>query len=122
MRKSTKSALMSAFIFPGAGHLYLKRYSTAAVLAAGALIALYVVVSSVVEKALHIADKILSGEVPADISAIIDLVSKPLVGEDALLVECATTGLIIAWLVGIVHSYIVARLQENREKSVGAVD
>jgi hypothetical protein len=32
MNKSTKAALLSTFVFPGAGHLYLKKYIPAAVL------------------------------------------------------------------------------------------
>ncbi len=113
MKKTTKATLMSAFILPGAGHLYLKSYFTATVLVATAFLAFYVLVSNAVERALLISDKIIAGEVPPDISVITEMVSNQSVGDDARLIEWATMGLVIAWLVGIADSYRVGRLQEK---------
>lgn len=112
MKKPTKAALMSAFILPGAGHIYLKVYFTASVLVAAALVALYILITNAVERALLITDKILSGEVPPDMLVITELVTKQSIGDDAQLIEFATTGLVIAWLIGIADAYRVGRLQE----------
>jgi len=62
MKRSTKAVLLSAFVFPGAGHVFLKRYLAGVVLAGVALIALYVYVSGAVEQALKITDMIERGE------------------------------------------------------------
>ncbi len=113
MKKSIKAALMSAFIAPGIGHLYLHRNLTGAALVGVTLIALYVLVSSALEKAQVLTEKILSGEVQPDILVIAELVSNQSEGDDGSLVEFAFTALIVAWLIGVVDSFRVGRQQEN---------
>ena len=113
MKKSTKATLISAFVLPGAGHLYLKSYFTAAALVTTAFLALYVLVSNTVERALLISDKIIVGEVPPDLVAITEMASNQSMGGDAQLIEWATMGLITAWLAGIADSYRVGRQQEK---------
>ena len=112
MKKSTKAVLLSAFVFPGAGHVYLKRYLFGAVLAGAALAALYVFVSGAVEQALLITAMIERGEVQPDVTAIAELVSQQPMGADAQIINIATAVLIITWLIGIVDSYRIGRLLE----------
>ncbi|HEY7865493.1 MAG TPA: hypothetical protein VIC51_05775, partial [Psychromonas sp.] len=63
MNKAVKAVLLSAFIFPGAGHLLLKRYISAALLATTAFTATYLLVAKALENAMLIVDKIQRGEV-----------------------------------------------------------
>ncbi|MEH6628781.1 MAG: hypothetical protein V7739_20255 [Motiliproteus sp.] len=113
MKRSTKAALFSAFVFPGAGHIFLKRYFLSALLAGPALIALYVLAANAVEQAQGIVDKIMRGEVQPDSVAIAELISRQPAGADAHLINMATIIFVITWLVAIVDSYRVGRLQEN---------
>ena len=113
MKKSTKAALLSAFVFPGIGHVYLKRYISGALLAGTAFITLYFVIAAAVERALQIVDKIQSGEIQADIAVITELVAKQVMGTDAQQINITTAVLIITWLIGIVDSYRVGRLQDG---------
>ncbi len=113
MKKTTKAVLLSAFVLPGLGHLFLKRYLAGAVLAIAALTALYVYVSGAVEHILQITEMIERGELQPDVEVITELVSRQPVGADARLINIAWAVLIIAWLIGIVDSYRVGRLQEN---------
>jgi len=76
MNKSNKAALFSALVFPGAGHFFLKRHISGAVIACAALVALYLIIANLLERAREIADKILSGEVGLDIATIMELVSR----------------------------------------------
>ena len=115
MKKPTKAALLSALVFPGVGHVFLKRYLSAAVLAGAAFVALYVLVSSAVDRALEIVDKIQRGEIQPDIAVITELVSKQPTGADAQIINIAMAVLIIAWLIGVVDSYRVGRLQESSD-------
>jgi len=115
MKKPTKAALLSALVFPGVGHFFLKRYLSAAVLAGAAFVALYVLVSSAVDRALEIVDKIQRGEIQPDIAVITELVSKQPTGTEAQIINIATAVLIIAWLIGVVDSYRVGRLQERSD-------
>jgi len=108
-----KSVLLSAFIFPGVGHVYLKRYISGALLAGVAFIALYFMISTAVERALQIVDKIQSGEIQADVAVIAELIAKQPIGTEAQLTNMAMAALIIAWLIGIVDSYRVGHLQDG---------
>ena len=111
MRKSTKAALLSALVFPGAGHFFLKRYITGTVLTGAAFASLYLLISKTVERALQITEKIQLGEVPPDVAAITELVLKQPTGTEAQLLSIASIVLIISWLIGIVDSYRVGRPQ-----------
>ena len=110
MKKSTKAALLSAFVLPGAGHIFLKKYIPGVALVCGSLGGIYYLTSKTVEKGLRIAETIRSGDVQLDVAAITELVSKQATGTEAQLINIATAILIISWLIGIVDSYRVGRL------------
>jgi hypothetical protein len=109
MNKSTKAALLSAFVFPGAGHLYLKKYIPAAVLAGSTLVGVYYLVAKSVEIAAKIAEKIQSGEAQLDATTITELVSKQTTGTESLLINIATIAILVCWVIGIIDSYRVGR-------------
>ena len=113
MKKSTKAVLLSALVFPGTGHFLLKKYIPGVIIAGTAIFGLYVLIAGAVEKALQIAEKIQSGEVQPDVAAIAELVSKQPAGADAQLINIATAALVIAWLLGIIDSYRLGRLQDQ---------
>jgi len=113
MTKTNKAVLLSALVFPGAGHFFLKKRITGAVLAAASLAALYLIVADVVERAQQIADKILSGEVAPDVAAITDLLSRQATGKESQLLDVVWPVLIICWLIGIVDSYRCGRAQDK---------
>ena len=115
MKISVKAVLLSAFVFPGVGHFFLKKHFFGTVLSGTALVALYVVVTATVERALQITDKLQSGEVQLDITAITELVSSQPTGTDAETTSIAAVALIIAWLVGITDSYRVGHAQEDHD-------
>ena len=109
MSKTIKAALLSAFVFPGTGHFFLKKHLIGTLLAGAAFGSLYFVLSRMVEKALQINEKIQSGEVQLDIAVITELISKQPTGTDARLLNVAWTVLIIFWLIGVIDSYRVGR-------------
>jgi hypothetical protein len=115
VKKSTKAALLSAFVFPGVGHIYLKRYVPGILLSGTSFAAIYYLVSKAVERALEISEKIQSGEVELDVEAITEMVSQQSRGADAQLLNIATTVLIICWIVGIIDSYRAGRSREKND-------
>lgn len=117
MKKSTKAVLLSAFVFPGVGHLYLKQFVIGIVLAGGSISALYFIISSAVSKALEIAEKIQSEGVPLDVDAIASLVSEQSHGAESSSLSIATIALIAFWVIGIVHSYRLGRVVEKVDKT-----
>jgi len=115
MKRSTKAVLLSAFVFPGVGHLYLRQFVIGIVLSGGSAGAVYYVVSSAVSKALEIAETIQSEGVPLDIDAIVSLVSEQSRGAESVSLSIATIALIAFWVIGIVDLYRMGRV-------VGKVD
>ena len=116
MKKSMKAALLSAFVFPGVGHIYLKRYIPGVVLVGASLAGIYYLTSNAIERSLQIVGKIQSGDVPLDVTAITELVSKQSTGTEAQLLDIATTVIFICWIIGIIDSYRVGRGQDKIEQ------
>jgi hypothetical protein len=109
MTKAIKAALLSALVLPGAGHFFLKKPIIGLLLAALAFAGLVSIVANILEHAQTIADKILSGEVPADISALSNLASSEAISMDIQQLNIATTLLLASWVIGIVDAYRVGR-------------
>ena len=119
MKKSTKAALLSAFVFPGIGHIYLKKYAAGMVLAGTSFAAVYYWMTKAVEMASEIAGKLQSGDVPLDAKAITELVSQQSSGADAQMLNIATITLGICWLIGIVDSYRAGRVRRKSHEGLG---
>jgi len=115
MKKSIKAALLSAFVFPGIGHLFLKKYISAAVLAGSALTAGYIVIAETLENAQQIVAKIQSGEVAADMTAITEQIAQQANNSGLVNADLMSQLLIIIWLVAIVDAYRVGRAQQSKE-------
>ncbi len=113
MKKHTKAALLSTFVFPGVGHFLLKKHIQGAALAGTAFVSLYFLIARTIEKTLQVFEKIASGEIQSDAASITDLVLNQSTGSETLLLRIATAALIMSWLVGIVVSYRVGRAQDK---------
>jgi len=111
MKKPLKAALFSAFIFPGTGHLLLKKYPSAIFFILFACAGLYLLFNDLLSRAKEILEKIQSGEVAADLASIAELVHQ----QSAEIMESlspALTILLITWVVSIVEAYRVGRKLE----------
>lgn len=109
MSKSLKAALLSAFVFPGLGHFYLRSHARGAVLAGLALAALVLVMSNAVDTAMQLSDAILTGELQPDPAAISEALARQPPPADAPLVNGAYAILLLTWLFGIVDAYRLGR-------------
>ncbi len=113
MKRSTKAILLSAFVFPGVGHFYLRQFVIGIVLSGGSAGALYYIISSAVSKALEIAETIQSEGVPLDVEAIVSLVTEQSHGAESISLSIASIALIAFWVIGIVDLYRVGRVLEK---------
>lgn len=118
MKISTKAALLSGLVFPGLGHMYLKRYIHGVILSLGAASAIYFIVSVVVTTALEVSEKIQGGNVPLDMGAITDLVSQQLSGAERSM-NVVMIGLVVIWVIGVADSYRQGRAIEKSEEQLG---
>jgi len=104
---------LSAFVFPGVGHFFLKKHAVGAILAGAAMTTLYLIGATVIVRAQQIAQQIQSGEVPLDIAAIAQLLSGQTTGIETQSLNLATAVFTVTWLVGIVDSYRIARQKDD---------
>tara|TARA_R110002074_G_scaffold113172_3_gene242206 strand:- start:20 stop:379 length:360 start_codon:yes stop_codon:yes gene_type:complete len=113
MKKKEKAFLLSVLIFPGSGHILLKRYLSGFFLMGIAAVASYFLIYGVIHQALDIAEKIKHGGIYPNISAILEVVSYQSAGVEIQSINTAMMVLLVTWLIGIVDTYRVGR-QVNR--------
>jgi len=118
VKNSTKAVLLSCFVLPGAGHLYLKRYKFGLLLSVSAVAAVYFITTSAIQAALEVSEIIQGGGVGLDAGAIAELVSQQSRGGEESSSTTMTT-LTIIWLIGIFDSYRVGRMLDKVKGVVG---
>ncbi|AQS40345.1 hypothetical protein Sps_05276 [Shewanella psychrophila] len=119
MKKAITAALISAFVCPGTGHFYLKKYNIGTLISAVSLSGLAYLLYQAVERAQEISDQILSGAVPLDFNLIYQMVTEQPSGAKALYVSIATWVFIIGWLVGVIDAYRLGHaLDKNLDKAI----
>ena len=102
MSRSTTAMLLSAFVMPGAGQLYLKRVLRGMVLIVVSLVCLWIIGDSMMQQATIVLDQLQSGEAALDAGHIAELVDKtPRSSASGI----ATWVLIGCWLVGMIDTY-----------------
>ena len=117
MSNSLKAALLSALVFPGSGHFMLKKHVMGTLLAGVSLVCIYLFLSTALEIAHEISFKLQMGEIPLDVARITEAISTQIAAADTGYVDISTYVLAACWLLGIVDSYRVGRLQDKAEHS-----
>ena len=117
MKEAHKSALISAFIYPGVGHLYLGKRILGCVLVAIATWALFIVAGNIMTRAMAITDKIISGQIAPDMAVIRQLLLQPQSDALAQQLSTATTVLIIVWIIGIIDSCRLGGAKDIQEQN-----
>lgn len=123
MKLSTKAALWSALVFPGAGLWFLKQPGRALVFMIPALLAIAYLLLNVWRIAQGIADQLAqdilaSGRLAIDFSGLLVQVHTAIAANPSL--AQAQWLFVAAWGISIVSSYSVGRLQEQAQAQKGA--
>ncbi|PKG58437.1 hypothetical protein CXF83_20680 [Shewanella sp. Choline-02u-19] len=113
MKTSTKAALLSAFIFPGAGHFYLKQRAVGNLILVTTIASLSYLCWHAYQRAQLISEQIFSGEIPLQLDAIYSAVTQAPVGNEAIWINLATAGFIVTWIIGIADAYRLGRRQDS---------
>ena len=121
MKSSTKALLLSALVFPGAGHYSLKHYRHFAVIATLALGSLYFVFSKLMEQAEIIANKIQSGEIPLEVQAISTALHSQTFSGEVQQINMAFYALIFIWLYSIFDSYRLGLKLDKIKENEGTI-
>lgn len=117
MCKSTTAVLLSAFVYPGIGHFYLKKHIQGALFAGVATVSLYFLLVTVVKMAQDISDKILNGEIAIDVIEISEVIRKLLEDSGIHQVNVATSVLFICWIVSMVDAYRLGRVEDIKTET-----
>ncbi len=109
MNKSTKAALLSALVYPGIGHFFLKKYTVCVLFVTTFSVPLYFIIHEITAKAERIIEQIKNGEIPLDIAAISAALSSSTTGTDAQELNLKMYVLIFIWIIAIIDSYRLGR-------------
>ncbi|MFT5676532.1 MAG: hypothetical protein ACI808_002477 [Paraglaciecola sp.] len=109
MKTSFKAALLSAFVFPGVGQLWLKKYVLGCMFSFGAAVPLYIIISTTVEQTQKIIEQINLQANTLDILVINELVTQQMAGIDTQQMHIATISLLAIWLVSILDAFRIGR-------------
>lgn len=108
MNRALAASLLNAFVFPGAGHIYLKRATRGLLFLAPSLVALFVLMERVLDTASDVAARVADGRISLDATAIATEVSRQgtLHGGATDLLSAV---LLACWIGSIVDGYFLAR-------------
>lgn len=113
MRLTVKVLLYSGLVFPGAGYFVLEKMTRGTVALVITLACLVFIISDVIHRATVIAEKIVQGEVPYDISIVREqiLLTPGELGDGTLSLLSIIIGLV--WLISLVDGYYLARRKQS---------
>ena len=107
MSRSTIALLLSALVFPGAGHLYLKRRARALLFIVPALLAVGYFIMDVTRRASDIVDQVLAGRIDADPFAIAARLEQA--GPTSFLVDLAMYVMLACWIGAALDAWLLGR-------------
>ncbi|MGC3836994.1 hypothetical protein [Moritella viscosa] len=109
MNKPLKASLLSAFLFPGAGHWWLKKYIAAVVFAVIAALPLYYIIDVTITQTQLIVDQVMLFGGNIDLLNINQLVTQQVASIDTQNMHLATIVLLCVWIVNILDAIRLAR-------------
>ncbi|MCP4991405.1 MAG: hypothetical protein GY928_36720 [Colwellia sp.] len=110
MNKTTKVTLLSTLVFPGVGHLVLKRYGIALAFIASSTYLLLSLISDMLDKSQRVIDSITRGEIPLEIEAISQALAEQgiLVSQQQTFSGCM---FILVWVLAAFDAFRIANKQ-----------
>jgi TM2 domain-containing membrane protein YozV len=118
MDYATKAALFSAFLFPGWGQIYLKRYKRGITIIVPVLSGVLSISWSVIQVALNIIESAPFKKGTVSVSAIIKLSINSIQALDIKHVSLILLMIISLWLFSIFDAFLLAKKQIQKDTSV----
>jgi len=107
MKMSLKAILLSALVYPGAGHFILKKYLTCITLVTVFSVPLFGVINDTLVKANQVVEQVVSGKIPADIASISQALTSLDANAEASNIKMYV--MIIVWVIGVLDAYRVSK-------------
>lgn len=118
MKLSSKAAMFSAIVFPGAGYFIVKKTIRGGVSLAVTIACLIFIMADVFQRANIVRDKIIYGEIPVDIAVIREQILLTPGSMSPQDVGALSIVIGLVWVVSILDSYLTGRRIESEEKKV----
>ncbi|MBL4622499.1 MAG: hypothetical protein JKY89_08880 [Immundisolibacteraceae bacterium] len=112
MSRALKALLFSAFVIPGAGHFYLKRFKSGVAFLVLTGLSLAIIISHSSRLASRVLEQVNTGEIRLDAAAISQALNAQLALESSVWVTMAWGLLIASFLVCLADAYRVGRNQQ----------
>jgi len=117
MKASYRAALLSTFVFPGVGHLYLKRYSRALVIMFFVIAGLGYLIWSVTVSVLdHLGDvmvKVQGGI--TNLQELSDIIGSPISTTDSYN-DTVFYLIVCIWIVAVIDAYRIGKQKELQDE------
>ncbi|MDL2355287.1 MAG: hypothetical protein QFF03_08525 [Pseudomonadota bacterium] len=107
MKAPIRAALMNALLFPGTGHIHLKRYARGCLFLVPTLAAAAVFMSGAMDQAQVVADQIMAGTMPLDPTLIAAKVESASVNTPWMTVSVYV--LIAGWAGSIIDVLLISK-------------
>jgi hypothetical protein len=108
MKKTSKAVLLSLLVFPGAGHIFLKKYLPASGFIVVFAYLLSIVIKKLIERSEEISQMIISGEIPLEINAISQALNEQSANAGAQM-GFSGYALLFIWLFATFDAYRLAK-------------
>jgi hypothetical protein len=108
MKKPIVAALLSALVFPGVGHIFLKKYGAGLCLFTSMSVALYFFILDVIKKVQPVIDQVKTGQLPLELNAISSALThqnSQVQGQSNLILYM----ILLLWIVAILDAYRLGR-------------
>ncbi len=117
MSHAIKAACLSALAFPGSGQIYLKQIPKGIIFIVISAVALIILLPAIFGLSMDIAQKIVSGEIPAGESGISVVISQQIAifSEPKFLI--AKIAFALCWIISTVDAWLVGKRLEKQKTS-----
>ncbi len=113
MQKSIKAALLSAFVYPGLGHLSLNHKRRGAIIIVLVTACLVVLISEAVNQAQAVVAQIQTQGNAIDISTITAAANQAAASADSTLSNISFYSIVILWGYSIVDAFLLGKKLEK---------
>lgn len=111
MKNSVKAALLSAFVYPGVGHFFLKKYVMGSVFVCGFSVPLFFIIRKIMATAEQLVEQIKNGEIGLDIAAMSQALSSSVTDANAQDLNFIKYVLVIVWFIATIDSYRIGHIK-----------
>lgn len=109
MKQSVKAALLSGLIFPGVGQISIGRKKRGWFFILGSCILFYLIISTIIEQATSIVEKMQKDDVALDMESITKQTSELVAFTDNTFLNTLLILLILSWFISILDAYLIGK-------------